>query len=385
MSVTRNKPKGSTFEYWMVVPDTGAKKRLKKIPNKVDFYCFSKQSEQSGQSEQFEQHKMHNQKKNKYSYINLPIPKGYCNVGDTCYLNSAFQLILPYIDLTFFNFEGNVGSKLHAILQQMYNQIIRVEVKPTRALIEKQVDKLQEILSESLQYSITLRAQQDTGVFLDRLVRRLLSKKAPDSIKVLGIKNRRKVCPTNYDLVFEEMDDQYLLTLKSFHSDNNKVKKFNFNKETVKEMLEKKLKGQFSWVEYEEYKDCDPTVEKKADDHLVHEIFDPPFLLVARFGELREIQGQEPKLKQEDLEFTLDLGKVKPRYKLVGVAVHYGTSSTSGHYVAHVLRKDREGNDIWYFVNDAKVTSHRNIIERTNERTKWGLGAPYVVIYERIA
>jgi hypothetical protein len=302
------------------------------------------------------------------------LPNGLCNVGNTCYLNSALQLlnaIKPFRETIMYS------SSTHPVvvtLQEIFKGLDSPGGIPYDQLREK-VEKI--LKNEHLEHFI-LGEQHDALAFIGAL---------------FGILDWWQGCPGaeeeatkcfqfKCDTIIREKANLY-------HSRHRReqdwrwmvaIKKQPEGREIPDEFMQalrdwgadEELTGENQW-EFAAGKKVDATLHRRIDT--MPQVFFMP--IMRYYGDPatgRQVKNNRPMAIPFEFELPEEiiLNDDPVKYKLIGGIIHLGTTIGSGHYIAYIATKDG-----FIKFNDASV-SRLSTQEGLNE-----LKSAYAVAYER--
>ena len=350
------------------------------------------------------------------------ITRGLSNVGATCYMNSTLQCLSNVSPLTDYLLDKNKSSNVRKELSNKKNLIYYYK-EVIENLWEKNRNspyapqKFKEILSEKneLFKGITANDSKDLILYLlETFHTELNLYKEKDNF------NNENIDQTNEKKMFECFKEDYIKKNNSIISElfhgilkiksvcNNCFRK-NYTYQSFN-LLEFPLEETVKFVEnrqgkpyiimnnnnkvpflniiecFEHYRAvtmfagdnqmyCN-NCNKNSNAFYYNSIIKAPnfLVIILNRGKAAKYDCMVNFGKNLDIEDYVEDKDEENIYELIGVIVHYGPSSMSGHFIAYCINRTEQS---WYKYNDASV-------ERCNLDNEYLNGMPYILFYRKI-
>ena len=274
--------------------------------------------------------------------------RGLQNFGNTCYYNSALQLLMQ---IPLFSDIDNTKCEILNEMKKLYDNY-----KSNSENMNNNLRNLYLMCCKERNYQ--LGSQQDSceivQLILDKIVDFLPDKKR--SIRVLinqlvrceglNCNNKYKVCA--------DQQESILISQALINSSNSRVDFKTF------------LQSALDISECPEYKhECNCVNPKRMVQIVLSDLPEYLFIKVGRCDNyLRKINKQLTIAKNFSLTTPTDLKELcetgntihnSHKYDIIGIIVHYGASLNSGHYVSFIKKSDK-----WFLCNDSHVIEMKN-------------------------
>jgi ubiquitin C-terminal hydrolase len=283
--------------------------------------------------------------------------RGLHNFGNTCYYNSALQLLmqLPILNTNFDTTDSILNE-----MKLLYNNYI------SNLNIDSNLKKLYILCCNNNKYP--LGSQQDSceivQLILDKIVDFIPNVKT--DIRVLMnqlIRCNGDNCNNKYKICKDQQESMLIShALNEASNENNQTIRFDTFLQSALELS--------NCTNYKH--ECNCNNKERSIQTVLTDLPTYLFIKVGRCDNyLRKINRSlhlvnnftltTPKNLSELCE-TGHTENISHKYELNGIIVHYGSSLNSGHYVSYV-KKDKK----WFLCNDSQITEVNNFSLNSNE------------------
>lgn len=299
-----------------------------------------------------------------FTYIQ-PAPPYLPNLGNTCYMNAMLQNVFNLPEFNDFLFKHHelyaqddfVSAYLDLLKNQQFKSGKRIVSRDAQERFYTYVDSCL-VCNITDKPRVECRkpsyTQQDATEFFGKFLINVTDKfpkdldKIPDSAKRAFVSIYVAIidCVTkNYQLKREGIQIMQPLPTQSFLGKNynslSECLKAYFSAETVEYKIDNKL----------------PIIECQKYFRIKY-LSDYVFFYLNRFAFDVSTLSQKKLTHSIQIPSSIDLGHyyetpVKQEYDLIGVVIHYGSTTSSGHYIAYI--KDQyDPLQNWYVCDDLK-------------------------------
>ena len=334
-------------------------------------------------------------KKTKKTSLKAPKRCGIKNMGASCYINSAIQLLL-HIDE--FNKAILNISQPNAIAKayiDIYNAYQKNDV-PT-SLIDELIKVLNNKLQKEDQFDVS-RKQSDISEFMFKLIEYMNDSSVNNLFKVIietsisfhkTIKKGKNELKCNEEKTPQETPE---LSIIIRVADTNKIYK-------IKDELSKRFKGIIEKVsKKDDFINCNKPYDI-SNDKKIDKIEKFPYTRVDKIINTPSIIIMQMNIFDQNDKFFINLEipnswvHENNKYRLRGIACHIGKTRDSGHYIYYSM-EDKYTK--WYKYDDNSVEPHNDdentenykLINRPNGinifNTNEESACPYLLYYQKI-
>ncbi|TBU08178.1 ubiquitin carboxyl-terminal hydrolase [Hamiltosporidium magnivora] len=286
------------------------------------------------------------------------------NQKNICYFNSLIQCL--YNIESFFDFIINhdknpskpVTSNIRAIIGRMSKEKNSIE----------SVSYLENAIFEYKDHGFVLSKQNDASEIFIYIINKMIEEAITSKInehKSIEAKENKKLRELFYLSFFYKFKCQ-----KCSYASRTNNEITNAINVAIAKSVQEALNKHFKSSEPVE-KDCESCKGKNITTEKRCEIIDSPQILTIIFKTF----NNDAKKLQNEIFIEENIVFHRSQYKLKGFIKHIGAKTSSGHYIAYVLKR----NTLVYFNDDSK----RDLTQKEKEDAL-NKGKPYVLFYERI-